>query len=117
MSFALTTSQIQAREKWVTRRLGWLRLKPEDAISPVKKCMGFKPGERVERLRGPLVVVSARREPLSRMLEDPGYGIEECRLEGFPEMSPEEFVAFFCASHKGCQRATVVTRIEWRYTD
>lgn len=117
MSFALTTPQILAREKHVTRRLGWLRLKQNDCLSPVKKCMGLRPGEKIERLRGPLQVVSTRREPLNRMLQDLKYGKEECRKEGFPDMSPEEFVAFFCASHKGCQPDTLLTRIEFDYTD
>ena len=31
------------------------------------------------------------------------------------EMSPDEFVAFFCATHRGCQPSTLVTRICWRY--
>ncbi|MEV0029564.1 hypothetical protein [Nocardia sp. NPDC050793] len=32
-------------------------------------------------------------------------------------MDTAEFIAFFCASHRGCQPDTIVTRIEWRYED
>lgn len=45
MSFALTTDQILAGTKTVTRRLGWLRLQPGDHLRPVRKCMGLRPGE------------------------------------------------------------------------
>jgi hypothetical protein len=37
--------------------------------------------------------------------------------EGFPDWTPDQFIEFFCATHKGCQRDTVITRIEWRYLD
>jgi hypothetical protein len=32
-------------------------------------------------------------------------------------MTPAEFIAFFCQSHKGCTPDTEVTRIEWRWAD
>lgn len=89
-----------------------MRLKPGEIVCPVAKCMGLKPGEKIERLGG-LIRVKPRREPLRRMIDEPQYGRDECRREGFPEMSPEEFVAFFCASHKGCTPASDVTRIEF----
>jgi hypothetical protein len=37
--------------------------------------------------------------------------------EGFPQMTPPEFVSFFCRTHRGCQAGTEITRIEWRYLD
>lgn len=50
ISCALTTQQILDQSKDVTRRLGWLHLKAGDLIQPVKKCMGLKPGEKIEKL-------------------------------------------------------------------
>lgn len=118
MSFALTTDQITHREKSVTRRHGWLNLKPGDRIRAVKKCMGLKKGEPVEEL-AIIQVVDVRREPLKRMVEDLDYGFKECALEGFAKhpvyQCPSEFVAMFCSTHKGCTPETDVTRIEFTY--
>lgn len=119
MSFALTTGQIQAGTKSVTRRLGWLHAKPGDLIRPVRKCMGLKPGERLEVLRDPVVIVSLRRELLRAMTDDIEYGLRECELEGFGDHPiyrwPSEFIKMFCSTHKGCTPDTVVTRIEFSY--
>ena len=57
------------------------------------------------------------REPLRRMVDEPAYGRQECVREGFPQLTPEQFVAMFCASHKGCTPDTTVTRIEFRYRE
>lgn len=119
MSFALTTDQVINGDKDVTRRLGWLTLSPGDFIRPVKKCMGLKKGEKPVSLRDPVRVVSVRREPLRKMLDDPEYGVAECAREGFgnhPDNGlPAGFVAMFCASHRGCTPETMVTRIEFSY--
>lgn len=119
MSFALTTSQIMEGSKDVTRRLGWLFLKEGDLLRPVRKCMGLRPGEKLDILRDPIRVVSVRREPLQRMTDDVEYGHEEVRREGFawhPDYrEPGTWVAMFCATHKGCTPATVITRIEFSY--
>ena len=113
MSFDYTTQQIQDRSKTVTRRLGWLRLKPGDRIAACKKCMGLKKGEKVERL-AELRIVSVRREPLCYILDQ---GFAECAREGFPHMEPEQFVGFFCRYHRGCEPSTEITRIEFEYCD
>jgi hypothetical protein len=119
MSFALTTAQIMEGDKTVTRRLGWLNLKPGQQIRPVRKCMGLRQGEKLDVLRDPLTIVSVRREPLRAMTSDVEYGFRECELEGFgahPYYSwPSAFVEMFCATHKGCTPDTVVTRIEFAY--
>jgi hypothetical protein len=39
----------------------------------------------------------------------------DASAEGFPAMTPAEFVAFFCRTHRGCNPEDMVTRIEWRY--
>ena len=120
MSFALTTPQILARTKTVTRRLGWTFLKPGDLIQAVEKGMGLKKGEQVKRL-AVLRVDNVRREPLTRLLEDTRfYGPLEVRKEGFTDLrflSVNEFVEMFCRTHKGCTPDTEVTRIEFEYVD
>lgn len=119
MSFALTTDQIRAGTKTVTRRLGWRNLKPGVCISPVKKGMGLKPGEKIERLRPPLRVLGVRFEPLRRLTDDWEYGLVECMREGFGDhaeyRTPVSFVRMFCETHKGCTPDTIVTRIEFEY--
>ena len=118
ISFALTTPQFLDRSKDITRRLGWLHLKPGDRLSAVKKGMGLKPGEQIERL-GTILVKSVQREALSRLTDDLDYGFAECIREGFPPPHPcswpSEFVRFFCASHKGCTPDTIITRIEFEH--
>jgi hypothetical protein len=119
MSFALTTPQILDRSKTVTRRLGWLHAKPGQLARPVKKCMGLRPGERIEVLCDPILIVGVRREPLRAMTDDPEYGAAECALEGFGAyphiLTPAGFVAMFCATHRGCTPNTLLTRIEFSY--
>jgi hypothetical protein len=35
--------------------------------------------------------------------------------EGFPQMTPDEFVSFFCITPRGCTPGTEITRIQWTY--
>lgn len=106
MSFSLTERQLLDGSKTVTRRLGWTALKPGDTLLAVNKCMGLKKGEKA-RILGTIRVKSVRREPLFAASER-----HEPALEGFPGMSGQEFVAFFCSSQK-CTPMTEVTRIEF----
>lgn len=89
MSFALTKEQIKNQTKFVTRRFGWWFLRPGDRVQPVEKCMGFKKGESIVKIGGPIEIVDVRAET---ECADFGVDEEECVLEGFPEMSPEEFI-------------------------
>lgn len=134
MSFSLTTEQVRnsfqlavmgiapipgpdtptLAGKDVTRRLDWLTLKVGDRLVACVKCMGRKKGEPLQRICT-IEVVSVCREPLRRMLDEPAYGRQEVRREGFPNMTPAAFVQFFCESHKGCTPDTVITRIEFKY--
>jgi hypothetical protein len=116
MSFMMTSRQYQDRTKHVTRRLGWWDVKTGELINGVLKAQGLKKGETVVTL-GQHRVISARAEPLSRMIEFPEYGLVECHLEGFPELSPGEFVDMFCRAHNNCSLHTVVNRIEFDYVD
>jgi hypothetical protein len=108
MSFALTEAQFLDGSKDVTRRLGWRSLKPGQQLTAVRKCMGLKRGE-VQVVIGELVVVSVHREPLGIITAD------ECRREGFPQLTPEAFVELFCTANN-CGRTTIVNRIEFRKT-
>jgi hypothetical protein len=114
MSFMLTPDQILAQTKKVTRRIGWRNLLVGTAIQPVRKGMGLKAGEKVERLGGPIRITDVRREPLNVMLHPSEYGVRECALEGFPNYTPSEFVRMFCESHD-CDFDSMVTRIEFEY--
>lgn len=107
ISFSATLPQFRAQTKTVTRRRGWGWLKPGTVLSAVEKAMGLKKGERLKRI-GTIRVVSVRREQLDAITP------EDCIAEGFPEMSPEDFVAFFCAK-MGAKPSDIVTRIEFEY--
>lgn len=114
MSFMLTTKQVRERTKTVTRRLGWWHLVDKEPIAAIEKGMGLKKGEKVVHL-AVIRVENTRQERLRRMTDEPEYGRAECIAEGFPEMTPAEFVAMFCKSHRGCTPETVVNRIEFGY--
>ncbi len=113
MSFSLTTEQFKNRTKTVTRRKGWQFLKPGDVVMGCKKCMGLKPGEKLERL-GLIKIVDVRREDLSDMTFAPKYGEQEVILEGFPDMDSYNFVHMFI-SHMGGSRHQEITRILFEY--
>ena len=119
MSFALTTADVRAGTKSVTRRMGWLFLKPGDLVCPVVKSQGLKRGEKVEVIRAPLRIISVRREALVDLLIDEAYGRRECALEGFGDdpvlCRPQDFIEFFCRTH-ACGPGDLVTRIEFEYT-
>jgi hypothetical protein len=99
MSFLLTTEQVRRRTKTVTRRVGWKFLKPGDLVRAVERCQGLKKGEQMKPL-AVLRVAHVSRERLDRLESESIYGQQECVAEGFPNMSPMEFVAMFCATHK-----------------
>jgi hypothetical protein len=107
ISFSITTDQFKNRTKTVTRRLGWKNLKPGDHLMGCKKCMGLKPGEKIERL-GEIRVVSVRREPLF-VIND-----SDCPKEGFPHMDRIDFINMFC-KEMHVMADQEVTRIEFEY--
>lgn len=109
MSFSLTTAQVLARTKTVTRRLGWRTAKPGDRVVAVEKAMGLKKGEHPRRL-AVIEFVNVRREPLIAIMDERG-GVER---EGFPDLTAWEFIHRFC-SHMQIGSLDEVTRIEFRY--
>ncbi len=107
MSFMLTTDQVRNKTKTVTRRLGWWFLKPGDIVNACVQCQGIKKGEKIQKICQ-IWVVKSEKENLS------GMDKSECIKEGFPEMSPGEFVSMFCREMK-CHRSAPVNRIEFEY--
>jgi len=128
MSVAYTEQAVRDRTKTVTRRKGWWvdkngrhLVKSGDRLTLVRKAMGLKAGEKVVRV-AEVEVVSVRREPLCSVAGP--YTIDDhCRVvwheliaEGFPDMSPDEFMRRFFKP-QGIGVMDDVTRIEWRYLD
>jgi hypothetical protein len=70
ISFSMTEPQFLDGSKDVTRRMGWLRIKPGDVLNACRKCMGLKPGEKIVRL-GQIVVVSVTRIEFRKINEAP----------------------------------------------
>jgi hypothetical protein len=110
MSFALTTEQVRNRTKTVTRRLGSRTAKVGELRQPVVKGMGLKKGEKVTKINGPICFTDVRPEPVDAITP------EDVVREGFPGMTPAEFIEFFCR-HNRCPPSTVVTRIEFTYVE
>ena len=107
ISFAMTTPQVQDQSKDITRRFGWWFLKAGDQLCGVKKAMGLKKGEKIERLCN-IEVVSVRAEPLNTITQD------DVIREGFPNWTPEQFVGFL-VDHYKCDPTKTVNRIEFKY--
>jgi hypothetical protein len=105
ISFSLTSDQLLGGTKTVIRRLGWERLQPGTVLMAARKSRGLKPGEPIERF-WPIRVVSVRREQLDAIEPD------DVTREGFPDMSPAEFVAMFCRAFRW-GTGNEVTRIEF----
>lgn len=112
MSF--TEDAVRRREKVVTRRKGWLHAKPGDQVMLCRKVMGRKAGEPLVRIV-PVEFVEVRREPLLALTMDLSYGQTECHYEGFPNMSPEDFVEEFFIRAQRMRETDDVTRIRWKY--
>lgn len=111
MSFSMTTQQVRDKTKTVTRRLGWADLRPGDQVCAVVKAMGLKRGEKVEKICV-IQCVSNGRELVKDIYNE--YTQRELVAEGFPDMTPEEFVEMFC-EHNDCEPHTTINRIEFKY--
>jgi len=107
MSFALTTPQFLDGSKTETRRTGWQFLEAGDKIMAVEKGMGIPKGQKIRRL-GPCTIVSVHRESLKDIKP------ADVIAEGFPDMTPAQFIKFFCDSHKNCTPLTPVTVIRFK---
>jgi hypothetical protein len=110
MSFSMTTPQMYARTKTVTRRFGWWdedagmpRVHPGDTITAIEKGMGLKAGQRQVVIHD-IMVTDVRRERLDAITK------ADCIAEGFPDMEPADFVAMMKKPGD-----TMVARIEFKH--
>ena len=103
----LTAEQIKNRSKTVTRRLGWWFLNSGDIVNACEQCQGLKKGEKIVKMCQ-IRIIDTREEPLHFVDQ------EECVKEGFPQLTPAEFVRMFCRKMK-CPRWEIVNRIEFEY--
>ena len=108
MSVAFTEDAVRERRKTVTRRKGWLFLKPGDRLTLCRKVMGRKPGEPLVRI-AEVEVIDVRRERLTHVDVD-----GELELEGCGHMGSTEFIQTYFEP-QGIHALDNVTRIEWRY--
>lgn len=108
ISFAMTEPQILQQSKDVTRRFGWKFLRVGNVLQPVRKSQGLKAGEKVVRLGEPIIVVALRLEPLNAITA------ADVIREGFPDFTPEQFVAML-VKHYGVKESDEVNRIEFDY--
>jgi hypothetical protein len=129
ISFSATTEQVRTRRKYVTRRgnkngPAWKNLKPGDHLMAVEKCQGLKKGEHVKNICE-IEILDVTFEPVDEIARNPLRVINpiclqpiwwsnETTMEGFPEMTPQNFVEMFCEMN-GCTPITEITRILFDY--
>lgn len=114
-SFMMTVEQYRNRTKFVTRRNGWAFARVGDVVNGCEKCQGLKKGQKIVKM-GQHRFTDLWWEPLRRMTDDILYGCKEVALEGFPDMTPHEFVAMYC-KHNNCTPETMVHRMAYEYLD
>jgi hypothetical protein len=108
MSFSLTADQVHNQTKTVTRRLGWWNIEPDEIINACEKCQGLKKGEKVKVI-GRIRVLNTTHVRLSSITA------EDVAREGFPHLTPMQFISLFMTANKGCKPDTTVNRIEFEY--
>jgi hypothetical protein len=107
ISFSLTERQFLDGTKDVTRRQGWRRIKVGDKLRGVRKAMGLKKGEK-QVVLGVIEVLEKDLVRLDTITK------RDVIREGFPNMTPRQFVQMYCDNHKGCKPDSEVTRIVFR---
>lgn len=120
MSCSLTVAQVRDRSKTETRRVTWtwVGLKPGDRLTLIEKGMGLKKGEH-QVVLGEVEIVANDRVLLRDITQ------RQVVAEGFPHMTPSEFVAFWIDAHRSQLGMTghyvsfdvYCRRIEWRYLE
>lgn len=117
ISFSLTTPQIRARTKTVTRRVGrfWTRLRIGEVLCACEKTQGIKKGGIVRLCE--IRVVDVGVEDLRVLHNFPSYGAKEVVAEGFPRLTPMEFIVMFVQHMPKVTKDWQVTRIEFEYVE
>lgn len=104
MSVTFTEEAVRARRKSVTRRKGWRDLKPGTRLTLCRR-LRVSPIVRIADVE----VIDVRRERLEQITA------ADVAREGFPGMSPAEFIDTFFVKAQSMRPTDEVTRIEWRY--
>jgi len=131
ISFTATIPQFRARQKHRTRRGNakgptWKNLKPGDVLMGCEQCQGLGKGGKVVRM-GPIVILETNIEPLDDIIRRPMRTINPCALqpvwwsdettlEGFPELTPVQFIKMFCEMND-CEPETEINNILFNYVD
>jgi hypothetical protein len=128
MSVSHTTQAVIERRKTVTRRLGWKFLKPGDRLTLCRKVQGRRRRdgtvEPLERL-AEVEIANIAIMPLDLSfisypgdIEREGVSVEEWDRYRYDPWAPLDlaWIKWFAAT-MGCEPATQITRIEWRYLD
>jgi hypothetical protein len=112
MACSMTVDAVKAGTKTVTRRHAgtWAMLKPGDRLVLIERGMGLPKGAK-QVVLAEVTIVSNEIVDLDDIDQD------DCAAEGFPDMTPEQFVDMWCESHHIRQPHCYVSvrRIEWVY--
>lgn len=81
----------------------------------IEKGQGLKKGEHIVKIHM-FIPVSSKWEPLQRLLDDPEYGKREVIYEGFPYLTPAEFVNMLCEKYN-CGPEKEFNRIEFKHIE
>ncbi len=104
--------------------------KPGEILQGIERAQGIKKGEHVVKL-DQIVILEVTREPLDDIIRSPVRGVPEIIrwkliatpiltemvLEGFPELTPVQFVELFCRINKKCTPRTEITRVLFDYVN
>lgn len=122
MSYRLTKRQFLDGSKDITRRDGWAFLKAGEHYTGVEKSQGLKKGEKIVYL-GQCICISNEPERVDEIIKRPirsdqfpvtGRMRTEMEREGFPDMSAEEFVEWFC-DERDLDRSDEIQRIRFEH--
>jgi len=110
MSFLHTWDQFSAMEKTETCRVGWGDLAIGERIQGVKKCMGLKKGEHVEK--GHVIIV----KKVEAIFTEAWFFTKlNVISEGFPELTPYEFVYNILIAKCKINHGRAINRITFEY--
>lgn len=130
--FSATIKQARGHTKFVSRRvdksLRLSKMNPGRILQGIEKGQGIKKGEHVVKL-DKIVILKVSREPLDDIIKRPVREIpiriinqyqnrtylSETVLEGFPELTPVQFVDTFCRINPKCTPDTEITRLLFDY--